>query len=132
MKGSYILVIELKNSQKIKIGKLGHLFFKEGFYIYVGSAMNNLEKRITRHLSTNKKLHWYIDYFSKKASIIEAYVKENTIKEECKIAHRVFENLETISGFGCTDCTCESHLFYGSLDKIYSIIRRLDMKKYLF
>jgi Uri superfamily endonuclease len=130
MKGSYILLIKLKENKIIKIGKLGKLFFKKGFYVYVGSSMNNLEKCISRHLNKDKKIHWHIDYLLEKAEILEVCLKENTIKEECKLANIFKEKLEKVPGFGCSDCKCDSHLCYGSLDEITSIIRSVYMKKY--
>jgi Uri superfamily endonuclease len=129
MKGCYILIIGLKTSQKIQIGKIGKLFFKKGFYVYVGSSMNNLEKRINRHLSKEKKFHWHIDYLLEKAEILEVYLKENTIKEECRIAQILNEKLENIAGFGCSDCRCSSHLFYASDKNIGGILLSLDFKK---
>ncbi|MCX7965930.1 MAG: DNA/RNA nuclease SfsA, partial [Syntrophorhabdaceae bacterium] len=47
--GSYLLVLKNNDDKKIKIGKLGEIFFKKGFYIYVGSAMKNLQARLNRH-----------------------------------------------------------------------------------
>lgn len=46
MKGCYCLIINLENPSKIKIGKLGRVDFKKGYYVYVGSAMNYLESRL--------------------------------------------------------------------------------------
>lgn len=62
MKGCYCLVIKNDETTKIKIGKLGRLDFKKGYYVYVGSAMNRLESRLKRHLSNKKKMHWHVDY----------------------------------------------------------------------
>lgn len=129
MIGCYILLIELKTSQKIKIGKLGILFFKKGFYVYIGSAMNSLESRVKRHLRLEKKLHWHIDYLLKHARIINIYYQESSEKKECIVADN-FKNLEKISGFGCSDCKCKSHLFYGAYKDINSILVKLDFSKY--
>ena len=66
MKGSYCLIIDISRDIKQGIGKMGELNFKKGLYIYVGSAMNNIEKRVERHIKTskgrNKILFWHIDY----------------------------------------------------------------------
>lgn len=129
MKGSYILLIELENDSKIQIGKLGDILFKKGFYVYIGSALNGLEQRINRHLRTDKKLHWHIDYLLKSAKVGSVYYKENDQREECKIA-KFFSKLEPVSGFGCSDCNCKSHLFYGSKNEIIKSINSLDMTHY--
>jgi Uri superfamily endonuclease len=131
MNGAYGLVIALRNSQEMSIGSARILFFKKGYYFYAGSAMNGIENRVNYHLTTNKKFHWHIDYFLEKASIIEVYVKENTIREECTIAQMFHGTLEPIAGFGCTDCRCASHLFYGPLHTIHSTIQRAHMSRYL-
>jgi Uri superfamily endonuclease len=130
MKGSYILLTESKENKVIKVGKLGKLFFKKGFYVYIGSAMNNLEKRICRHLNKDKKFHWHIDYLLEKAEILEVYLKENALKEECKLANMFEEKLETIPNFGCSDCKCTSHLFYGKKVDIFNLISKNGMIKY--
>jgi sugar fermentation stimulation protein A len=41
-RGSYLLVLNLKKEQTLSIGSLGSMFFPEGFYLYVGSAMDLL------------------------------------------------------------------------------------------
>jgi len=127
MKGAYVLLIELEEDSPIKVGKLGKIFFKKGFYVYVGSALNGLEQRIERHKRSDKKFHWHIDYLLKYAEIKNVFYKESIKKEECEISKK-FEKFETISGFGCSDCKCNSHLFYGSKRDILKIIDKADMQ----
>ena len=62
LKGTYCLIIQLKKDSRIEIGKLGLLNFDKGYYVYVGSALNSLEARLERHLKTEKKLFWHVDY----------------------------------------------------------------------
>ena len=127
MKGSYVLLIELEEDTTIKVGKLGNIFFKKGFYAYVGSALNGIEQRIQRHIRKNKKIHWHIDYLLNYAKIKDAFYRESNEKEECNIANK-FGKLESVYGFGCSDCECKSHLFYGSKKEILQIISNLDMQ----
>jgi hypothetical protein len=54
-KGSYLLIIRLNEEKKLKVGALGTIDFKPGYYIYVGSAMNGLIPRIRRHFKKEKK-----------------------------------------------------------------------------
>ena len=117
MKGSYILLIKLDEDKNIQIGKLGNIPFKKGYYAYVGSALNGLEQRINRHLRQEKKLHWHIDYLIDNARIDSVYYKESDKREECEMSKQFF-NLKSVKGFGCSDCNCDSHLFYGSYDRI--------------
>jgi len=113
MKGSYILLIEVKKNLKLSIGSLGEITFPKGIYAYVGSAMNSLEARIKRHLRKDKKLFWHIDYLlnNKNVKVIKVFYKESKKKEECKIAKIVSRYGEPIKGFGCSDCKCSAHLF---------------------
>jgi endonuclease-3 len=111
-KGTYILRIRLKNGKKIKFGK-NELFFRKGYYFYVGSAMgnsNNLKRRIERHLKEGKKMHWHIDYLLKYGKIDKIYTTNK--KVECDVAEEFLKKLNFIEGFGCSDCRCKSHLFY--------------------
>jgi Uri superfamily endonuclease len=62
MKGSYILLLKLNKPRQIFVGNLGISCFTEGSYAYVGSALNGLEARVSRHSRLNKKHHWHIDY----------------------------------------------------------------------
>lgn len=112
MKGCYCLIINLENSSKIKIGKLGKIDFEKGNYVYVGSAMNYLESRIRRHLRSEKKLHWHIDYLLKKAEVSDVIYNESTKKVECELSQYISSNANGITDFGCSDCECESHLYY--------------------
>lgn len=130
MKGSYLLIIKLENDAKITIGKLGEVEFNKGFYVYVGSALNGLEQRIQRHLRENKKTHWHIDYLLKHVTVSDIFYKENNAREECIIAKKFEGTLPSILGFGCSDCKCKSHLFYGTYNEIKQVIDGLNMKSY--
>ena len=132
MKGSYLLLIELENDTTHTVGKLGEIEFNKGFYVYAGSALNGLEQRIKRHLRENKKIHWHIDYLVQYAKITDVFYKENNIREECHIAKKLDKKLLPISGFGCSDCICKSHLFYGTNEEIKNSIDTLNMKTYPF
>ena len=106
-------MINVKRNIKVKIGKLGHLEFKKGKYAYVGSAQNNIKKRIKRHFSKYKKKFWHIDYLlsNKNVKLKKAFWKKANKDEECRIACFFSELEEPVKGFGCSDCKCYSHLF---------------------
>jgi len=114
MKGIYCLFIHLQKDKHITVGRLGCLFFSQGFYIYVGSGLNNLEKRIQRHRKKDKKMHWHIDYFLQHATIINVLTIETGDKLECSIARllSLIPSVQEIPHFGSSDCHCTSHLFY--------------------
>ncbi|UCF12027.1 MAG: GIY-YIG nuclease family protein [Thermoplasmatales archaeon] len=131
MRGSYLLLMELKNTETIPVGKLGKIDFKKSLYIYVGSALNGLDQRIQRHLRKQKKMHWHIDYLINHAKIVNVFYKKNNIRKECFIAKTLKRELSSIPGFGCSDCLCKSHLFYGSYEETKNAISNLEMKQYL-
>lgn len=113
MKGCYCLIINIPQSNEIKIGKkLGKIKFKRGYYVYVGSALNSLESRLKRHLSDDKKMHWHVDYLLKKGKIRDIIYNESTRKIECELSEYISRKAEGIKDFGCSDCDCESHLYY--------------------
>jgi len=130
MKGSYLLLVELKENNILRIGKLNKILFNKGFYVYVGSALNGLEQRVQRHLRENKRIRWHIDYLLRHAKIINIFYKENKIREECNIAKTLDKKLLSVPGFGCSDCTCKSHLFYGSQNDIMNTVGKLKMTPY--
>jgi len=118
-KGIYLLVFKIKNKEKLKIGNLGERIFKKGFYVYVGSAMNSLSKRINRHLRKNKKLKWHIDYLLQKGENLKAIPIRSFEKRECEIAKELsLISQKIIPDFGASDCKCNSHLFYFSYNPL--------------
>lgn len=115
MKGAYVLLIKLSEDRDLRIGALGEFFFPAGFYVYTGSSMTNLEKRVRRHFSKRKKTRWHIDYLLHEAEIIQAILFPSEEKEECKVNEVIFNSSEgapLAKGFGSSDCTCETHLAY--------------------
>lgn len=112
MNKTYCLLIRLKSARKIKVGKLGTFEFPRGYYIYTGSALNNLHARIARHISKKKKKHWHIDYLLDKAEVIDFFVSK---KKECELNSEIFKipgTVALIEKFGSSDCRCGSHLAY--------------------
>lgn len=112
--GSYLLIIKLSCSKHIKIGRKAVSEFPSGYYVYTGSAMNNLDKRINPHLSSWKKFHWNIDWLLSHSDIIGIKRIESDKKLECDIS-RVIHGLSqntVMPGFGSSDCSCKTHLHY--------------------
>lgn len=112
LKGIYTLLITLDSPSNFSVGKLGTISFSEGNYVYVGSALNGLPSRITRHLQREKVLHWHIDYFLQEGIIKEVTYSITNQFKECAVAFQLGRNLMPIPRFGCSDCGCKSHLFY--------------------
>jgi Uri superfamily endonuclease len=106
---TYVLLIKLEKDRRITVGELGEISFRKGCYAYVGSARRNMGKRLERHQRREKKLHWHIDYLLKESRITRIFVSDG---EECEIARALAPVLESVPRFGCSDCSCGSHLFY--------------------
>lgn len=112
-RGIYSLIICLNKPVEIEVGSLGKRKFDKGYYVYVGSAQNSLEARIERHKRKNKKLRWHIDYLLQKGRIKDVVTIETSEKLECRINERICKSaFSYIPKFGCSDCSCKSHLSY--------------------
>ncbi|AKG91345.1 hypothetical protein GAH_01353 [Geoglobus ahangari] len=105
----YFVIFRLDRDEEIEVGKLGKILFRRGYYVYSGSAKRGFSKRIRRHFSRNKRLHWHVDYLSMKAEAVEAY---RCRADEHQIAELASRFMEGIKGFGSSDCRCYSHLYY--------------------
>jgi len=110
MKGLYILLIELPEATVVQTrNRVFNL--NRGYYAYLGSAMGGREARIERHLSSERKHHWHIDFLLDKAGIQAVISCETEKRAECLVAQHLAD-LAAVAGFGCSDCRCRSHLFY--------------------
>lgn len=112
MKGVYVLFLRVPFSLSMMVGGLGKVEFEAGCYAYVGSAMGGIEQRVGRHFAREKKLYWHIDHLLLRATPYDLLAAECRERKECELARRLSQRLPCVRGFGCTDCGCESHLFY--------------------
>jgi len=115
-RGVYCLVFKNAGSV-INIGKKGMFSFPEGFHIYVGSALGSGGmKRVKRHiefsLKKDRNPRWHVDYLhlDPSFSLSGAVCAGTSDRLECELAQRL--GGDSVPGFGCTDCSCSSHLFY--------------------
>lgn len=111
MEAVYLAFFRLDSREEIETGALGKIEFSPGIYIYTGSAMKSVEKRLERHFSQQENKHWHIDYFSRKAEPLDYFILPESSEFECFLASILSELGEGIEGFGCSDCDCSSHLF---------------------
>ncbi|MFA4860869.1 DUF123 domain-containing protein [Methanoregula sp.] len=115
-KGIYCLVFSSPGCTA-GVGALGEIAFRRGWYIYVGSALGSgglarLERHIALSHARDKRPKWHVDYLSTDSrfslrSTVHAVTGE---RFECRLAGVLAE--PGIPGFGCSDCTCPSHLVY--------------------
>jgi sugar fermentation stimulation protein A len=120
-RGTYLLILSLKRNRKIDVGKLGKIHFRKGFYVYVGSAMANLSKRMDRHRHLRKHHHWHIDELRAVTEFHSALAIRSSERIECQVAKAMSEIAEwSVPRFGSTDCSCGSHLFGMAGDPLHS------------
>jgi Uri superfamily endonuclease len=117
MKGVYCLVLQTPVCE-VEVGRLGPVRFRAGYHIYVGSALGagGLEARVGRHVrraATHEgRPHWHIDrlLLSPDVALLGAVFAATEEDMESLIAAAI--GGESVPGFGCTDCSCLSHLFF--------------------
>lgn len=115
-KGIYCLVFR-NHGCNLRIGALGAITFRAGWHTYVGSALGSGGlKRLERHISLahlhNKQPKWHIDHLltSPLFSLVCAFYAVTAERLECQLAREL--NDGGVSMFGCSDCSCTSHLLY--------------------
>jgi len=121
MKGSYILLIEVDQSIELIVRK-NKWFLREDIYAYVGSAMNGIWQRVSRHLRKNKKKHWHIDYLLKFAKIKAVVMYPGKREEE--LSRTLSKYFEGVQGFGATDLRLKSNLYrVENIDSFFGIAK---------
>ncbi len=122
-RGCYVLILFVKRRLNFRAGALGVIQISRGAYAYVGSAMNNLDKRIGRYLRQQRQYHWHIDYLLEYASIKEIVVARSERSIECGVSRILLKQWPAVSRFGSSDCRCPGHLFGpGRLKKLRSSV----------
>jgi Uri superfamily endonuclease len=137
--GSYALEFTLYQQQRLTIGRLGEIYFPQGEYIYVGSALGpgGLGARLGRHLKNDSfSCHWHIDYIKSYAetrsvcylmkSAGAIYLDSSQAQDKSALPQKPVECIwsQTLSalpyanipaqGFGSSDChyECRAHLIH--------------------
>ena len=126
--GTYVLIITLGSDLTTEVGALGTLSFPAGVYLYTGSALGGLDQRVSRHIRHEKTVKWHIDRLTVAADSVIAYESYPDYVPECELASMAGDcgMVPFVDGFGCSDCSCRTHLFRvtdGSLDLLISRAR---------
>lgn len=115
-RGTYVLLLRCSSSRTVRVGRLGSVRLRPGYYLYVGSAFGpgGLRARIDHHRHGPVRLHWHIDHLRRYTHLDCAWYR---CGERCEHdwAARI-GNLPgaatVILGFGSSDCQCDTHLFW--------------------
>jgi Uri superfamily endonuclease len=117
--GCYTLVIGFAKRRTLRIGQRRNIEFFPGTYVYTGSAMSGLGRRLTRHLARRKKLRWHIDYLlgSPAARIKAILTFAPAPGQECRrnqFVARLPGAQIIMRKFGASDCRagCDAHLYF--------------------
>lgn len=115
--GTYALVLRSDTSEVVPVGRWGTMNMRPGCYIYVGSAFGSggVLARVVRHCRKIKsKKHWHIDYLREVTTLAAVWYSHKPSRLEHRWAEALSKWSETspVKGFGCSDCRCESHLFF--------------------
>jgi Uri superfamily endonuclease len=115
--GAYALILFCSEKGMIRIGKLGGIELRPGFYVYVGSALGpgGVRARVAHHQKVSPRPHWHIDYLRPHTRLVRVGYCLGPIRREHQWA-RFFSSLPGVSvplaGFGSSDCHCPAHLFF--------------------
>ncbi|MCX6691356.1 MAG: DUF123 domain-containing protein [Methanoregula sp.] len=119
-KGIYCLVLQ-NPACTVHVGALGALAFAAGFHVYVGSAQGSGGlQRVRRHMllaqGRDRRPKWHIDYLltNDHFSLISVVCARTEQKFECRLAGTLPGS--PVPRFGCSDCSCSSHLFFSPDD----------------
>lgn len=116
-RGTYAVILACSRTALARIGKLGRMELRPGFYAYVGSALGpgGVRARLHHHLRIAARPHWHIDYLRAFCDVVEVWVSCDPGRQE-HVWAKAIGGLPTadvpMPGFGASDCKCAAHLFW--------------------
>ena len=128
---TYVLFIDVFRDFSFFAGRLKDLYFKKGFYCYIGRARRGLGARVKRHLGKTKNIFWHIDYLLSSEYARVSEIRISIEDQECQTAKTLIKaGYDFIKKFGCSDCNCKSHLFFvrKNTDRLKSLLERKGFK----
>jgi sugar fermentation stimulation protein A len=117
--GTYLLLIRLDQAAQLDVGRLGHVAFPAGWYVYVGSALGGLGARLRRHARPAKRPHWHVDVVRAAGVLAAIAIRPGPDRIECETAALVARlpgGTEPVPRFGSSDCRCRSHLVHFTVE----------------
>jgi Uri superfamily endonuclease len=114
-RGSYLLLFHCRHAVTVTAGKLGALQLQPGYYLYCGSAFGpgGVKARTEHHRRISQHPHWHIDYLRPHLQLLEIWYTFDPQPREHQWAAQLAElrgATRPFTGFGASDCQCDSHL----------------------
>jgi Uri superfamily endonuclease len=115
--GTYALILACVRNSRIQIGRLGRMQLQCGYYVYLGSALGpgGLRARIAHHQKLTSRPHWHIDYLRAHTRFHSVWLNYDGRRHEHEwtgAIHNMKDALVPLPGFGASDCSCPSHLYF--------------------
>ena len=114
--GTYLLLLACKRAAVLSIGRLGVMATRPGYYLYVGSAFGpgGIRARIRHHARQAVHPHWHLDYLRAQADVVDAWCVFDAHHEHewARALMNDKDSAPALEGFGSSDCSCLTHLFY--------------------
>ena len=115
--GTYALVLFCSRPKLVRIGQLGALRLRRGFYVYVGSALGpgGVHARIAHHRKVSRQPHWHIDYLRRHTQLDRVWYSSGPVRREhdwARFIRALTGASVPIAGFGSSDCRCLAHLVF--------------------
>jgi Uri superfamily endonuclease len=127
--GAYALILFCSQEGTVQIGKLGPLQLRQGFYVYLGSALGpgGVRARVAHHRKLSLRPHWHIDYLRPCTRLDRIWYSDDRVCREHQWA-RAISGLRgasvPVAGFGSSDCRCKTHLFFFTRRPSFNEFRR--------
>jgi len=127
--GTYALILRNRSKATTQVGRWGRIDLETGYYIYVGSAFGpgGVQARVSRHFRKEKRKHWHIDHLREFMSPVGVWYTYDRKRLEHVWARLLSDEsgITSIQRFGCSDCNCQSHLFYASTKSALALVSRI-------
>jgi len=114
--GTYLITLQNATDRSVAISRKGTYQFAPGYYCYVGSAFGpgGVLSRVRRHCNVSKHKHWHIDFLREVTTPVAVWFTHAATRYEHHWADALsrLPKAQAIERFGCTDCSCPTHLYY--------------------
>ena len=127
--GTYVLILAATDTRCLRVGQLGNLILRRGWYVYVGSAFGSggLRARLAHHRKPAPRPHWHIDYLRLHAELRRIWYTYDPARREHEWAY-LLQRLAGVEvpmpGFGSSDCRCRSHLLRFGRQPLFRAFQR--------